>query len=370
MATLARIRLVAVVVVLTVPAVLFPLVGPWTLLWLPFAVVLLGLVLARPSALVAVVDLVRGRGAEGEPKEDEDVAVRGRGDDLRDRSEQGDEPAPIEVPRGQSGTRGVRTRRTELPSAVDDYSFEFSALVHWRWAHRVDLSLRNPAGPAVHSIVLRAREYLHDVHPAERAVAESELESVFAVEDPVAGGTIQVWAENVRLELADEDDERLQRMAELRKDRALWAAEHEAARIRASMTGGPDGLGGPGAEPGPEPGPASPLPPRVHEAPGGHEVSELLEEPGLRDAPPGTGVPLPGSGVDEEGYESYWWPAEQDDDEGAVEQDVQVAILRGLIDSVEDADERVAFVREQVEILERSGFPDVAERIQAVYPER
>ncbi|WP_017589336.1 hypothetical protein [Nocardiopsis ganjiahuensis] len=358
MATLARIRLVAVIVVLTVPAVLFPLVGPWTLLWLPIAVMLLGVVLARPALLTAIVDLVTGKGADGEQKRDGEMDVRGSGDDLRDRSDQGDEPAPIEVPRGQSGTRGVRTRRTELPSAVDDYAFEFSALVHWRWAHRVDLSLRNPAGPAVHSIVLRAREYLRDVHPAERAVAESELESVFAVEDPVAGGTIQVWAENVRLELADEDDERLQHMARLRKDRALWAAEHEAARTRAAMSGDP---GGPGAAPEPAPGP--PLPLQVYEAPGAHEV------PDMREAPE-TAVPMPGSGVDEEGYESYWWPAEQDDEEGAVEQDVQVAILRGLIDSVEDEDERAAFVREQVEILERSGFPDVAERIQSVYPER
>lgn len=362
MATFARTRLVAVIVVLTVPVVLFSLVGPWTLMWLPFAVVLLGVALARPALLVAAVDLVTGKGAEEERKKDEDGEVgedvRGTGNGLRARSDQGDEPAPIEAPRGQSGTRGVRTRRTELPSAVDDYVFEFSALVHWRWAHRVDLSLRNPAGPAVHSIVLRAREFLRDVHPDERAVAESELESVFAVEDPVAGGTIQVWAESVRLELDDEDDERLRRMARLRKDRALWAAEHEAARARETMSGVPER----GVELLPEPG----LPVQTHEAPGARDTHEV---PGVHEVP-GPVVPMPGSGVDEEGFESYWWPAEQDDDEGPIEQDVQVAILRGLIDSVEDGAERAAFVREQVEILERSGFPDVAERIQSVYPEQ
>lgn len=361
MATVARIRLVAVIVVLTVPAVLFPLLGPWTLLWLPIAVVLVGVLLARPALLVAALELVTGKGGEGrageEERQKEGEDVRGSGDGLRDRSDQGDEPAPVEVPRGQSGTRGVRTRRTELPSSVEDYAFEFSALVHWRWAHRVDLSLRNPAGPAVHSIVLRAREFLRDVRPEERAVAESELESVFAVEDPVAGGTIQVWAENVRLELDDEDDERLRRMARLRKDRALWAAEHEAARARAAMSGEP------------EPAPGPPLPPPAYEVPGVHEVAGAHEVPDLREVPE-PDVPMPGSGVDEEGYESYWWPAEQDDDEGDMEQDVQVAILRGLIDSVEDVAERAAFVREQVEILERSGFPDVAERIQSVYPEQ
>lgn len=348
MATFARIRLAAVIVVLIVPAVLFPLVGEWTLLWLPFTMALLGVVLARPDLLVTAAELVTGRAGEAERREETDV--RGSGDELRDRSDQGDEPAPVEAPRGQSGTRGVRTRRIDLPSAMDDYAFGFSALVHWRWAHRVDLSLRNPAGPAVRSVVLRARELLRDTHPEDRAVAESELESAFAVEEPVAGGTIQVWAENVRLELEDEDEERLGRMAHLRKDRALWAAEHEAARMREAMTGGP----GPGPELDLEPEPRFPVP--------SHELSDLLEEP--------EPVPTAGSGVDEEGYESYWWPAEEDVDEGGMEQDVQVAILRGLIDSVEGESERAAFVREQVEILERSGFPDVAERIQSVYPEQ
>ncbi|GHC95237.1 hypothetical protein GCM10007079_46730 [Nocardiopsis terrae] len=362
MATFARTRLVAVIVVLTVPAVLFPLVGPWVILWLPFALMLLGAALARPAPLDAVLEaalgLVTGGGSAGDGK-DEDVRVSGQ--DLRgrsDRPDRGDEPGPVEAPRGESGTRGVRTRRTELPSALDDYVFEFSALVHWRWAHRVDLSLRNPAGPAVHSIVLRARDILCEVHPDDRSVTESELGSVFAVEAPVAGGTIQVWADEVRLELSDEDDERLRRMARLRKDRALWTAEHEAARDRAAVSG--------------EPGRALPselLPePRLHHA--GHEDPDVL---GLSDLePPEPDVPMPGSGVDEEGYESYWWPAEQETDEGAdsMEQDVQVAILRGLIDSVEDGAERAAFVREQVDILERTGFGHVAERIQSVYPEQ
>lgn len=349
MATFARIRLTAVIVVLIVPAVLFPLVGGWTLLWLPCAMALLGLALARPEVLAAALDSVTGGGGVDKGEQREESDVRGSGDELRDRSDQGDEPAPMEAPRGQSGTLGVRTRRIELPSAVDDYTFGFSALVHWRWAHRVDLSLRNPAGPAVRSVVLRAREILRDVRPGERALAESELESVFAVEEPVAGGTIQVWAENVRLELDDEDEERLGRMAHLRKDRALWVAEQEAARVRESLSDEP------GLELDLEPEPRFPLP--------AHDLSDLLEEPE-------PAVPIAGSGVDEEGYESYWWPAEEDAEEGGMEQDVQVAILRGLIDSVEGEGERAAFVREQVEILERSGFPDVAERIQSVYPER
>ncbi|MEU3018863.1 MULTISPECIES: hypothetical protein [unclassified Nocardiopsis] len=378
MATFARIRLAAVIVVLIVPAVLFPLVGGWALLWLPCAMALLGAALARPELLAAALGPLTARLGveEGEPRKETDV--RDSAGELRERPDQGDEPAPVEAPRGRTGTRGVRTRRIDLPSAVDDYAFGFSALVHWRWAHRVDLSLRNPAGPAVRSVVLRAREVLRDVHPSDWAVAESELESAFAVEEPVCGGTIQVWAESVRLDLDDEDEVRLDRMAHLRKDRALWAAEHEAARVRASMSdeiGDVIGPGG-GTRPGREPEPRYTA--AAHDLPGAPDLVDLSDV-AVVHGPHGTtdlredldqGPPTPGSGVDEEGYESYWWPAEQEPDEGGMEQDVQVAILRGLIDSVEGEAERAAFVREQVEILERSGFPDVAERIQSVYPER
>ncbi|GAB3700711.1 hypothetical protein [Nocardiopsis oceani] len=353
MAAFARTRLVVVVVVLTVPAALYPLVGLWTLAWLPFAVVLLGTALARPSMLEAALDAVTGKdepearnGAErGGPE------AKNADGEPRDLSDQGDEPAPLTAPRGESGTRGVRVRRTELPSSVDDYAFGFSALIHWRWAHRVDLSLRNPAGPATHAIVLRAGEVLRDVHPGDRTVAESQLEAEFAVEAPVAGGTIQVWAEKVRLELAHEDEERLDRMAHMRKDRALWAAEHEARQVKRSLSGELDHE--PAAELAPDPMLRADLP-----AP---HLSQDLPEPG---------VPMPGSVVDEEGYESYWWPAEQDEEESDMEQDVQVAILRGLIDSVEDEAERSEFAREQVDILRRTGFADVAERVQSMFPER
>ncbi|MBR8742386.1 hypothetical protein [Nocardiopsis sp. MG754419] len=368
MATFARTRLVVVAVVLLVPAVLLPLAGLWVLAWLPVALVLLGVALARPAALEeAALRLVRrpnGPGAEGASRTVEGGV--GEGPDTgsprtsRDRSEQGDEPEPLPAPRGESGTRGVRLRRTALPSAADDYDFVFSARVHWRWAGRVDLRLRNPAGPASHSILLRARDVLARTGPEDHDVVEIELSALFAAESPVVDGVIEVWADDVRVELEDEDEERLRRIVRLRKDRALWEAEHEGETFRASLRGTtvrhhePTTVSHPATSPGSAP--ARHTEESVEELSG--QIIEHFDHP------------VAGSGIDEEGYESYWWPADHEEDEDAVQQDVQVAILRGLIDSVEDESERVEFARQQVDILERTGFDYVAGRIQAVYPQR
>lgn len=365
MATFARTRLAAVAVVLLVPAALYPLVGPWTLAWLPVALGLLGVAMARPAALkgtvLALVRLVTDKRPEDGPKEGSSITDDGRLPEGR--SGQGDEPEPVPAPRGESGTRGVRLRLTTLPSAVADYDFVFCARVHWRWAGRIDLRLRNPAGPASHSILLRAREVLAKTDPEEHGLVEVELAALFATEFPVAEGIVEVWADDVRVELEDEDAERLRRVVHLRKDRALWEAEHEADLARATPRGGPPPPSGPD--------PAS----RSTSSHSSNHGSDLGSDLGhelsgqIIDHIPDFVQSEPGSGIDGEGYESYWWPADHQEDEEAMQQDVRVAILRGLIDSVQEGEERVAFVRQQVRLLEQGGFGYVAERIQAVYPE-
>ena len=352
MATFTRTRLVAVVVVLLVPAVLYPLVGLWSLVWLPVALMLLGVALARPAVLAesgsALVRALSGAAPEADPRP-------GESEEPRDRSDRGDEPEPVSAPRGESGTRGVRLRRTALPSAEEDYDFVFSARVHWRWAGRIDLRLRNPAGPASYSVLLRARDLLAGTRPQDRGVVEVELSALLAAESPVADGAVEVWADDVRVDLEDEDEERLRSIVRLRKDRALWEAEHEAESVRAVLRDAPASGPGPTPAPGPAPGPSPARAAEESELSG--QIIEHFEHP------------VSGSGVDDDGYESYWWPADPGEDEAAMQQDVQVAILRGMIDSVQDESERAAFVREQVHILERSGLAHVAERIQSVYPD-
>ena len=359
MAPYTRTRLAAVVVVLLVPAVLYPLVGLWALVWIPVALLLLGMALARPAVLAGVGPaLVRALSATGPEVEPRSVEAEER----RDGSDRGDEPDPVPAPSGESGTRGVRLRRTALPSAEDDYEFVFSARVHWRWAGRIDLRLRNPAGPASRSILLRAREVLAHTRPEDRGVVEVELTALFANESPVADGIVEVWADDVRVDLEDEDEERLRSIVRLRKDRALWEAEHEAESVRAVLRDAP--ASGPGPVPG---GPA----PDPRPSPARSSTEEPIEELSgqIIEHFEHFEHPVSGSGVDDEGYESYWWPADPGEDEAAMQQDVQVAILRGLSDSVPGEAERAAFVREQVHLLERGGFAHVAERIQSVYPD-
>ncbi|MFV2197450.1 hypothetical protein [Nocardiopsis sp. LOL_012] len=250
---------------------------------------------------------------------------------------------PARTDPAEEAVPGTRVRTVALRSAATDHRLEFSAVVHWRWDGYVDLRLRNPAAPAVHAVVTAAAELARDVSPCDAGPAECELGALLAAERSVPGTGIVTWAEDVRLRLPDADAERLRRLAGLRKDRELWEA------IRAAE----DGL-----DPPPFP-PAAPP----------EEADDLaeLEELTPFDARP----PLehgPGSDVDEEGYESYWWPAEGTAVGAAAEQDVQVAIVRGLIDSA-DEERRADFAREQVDLLAGAGFTEVAHRLRGLFPE-
>ncbi|NYH53997.1 hypothetical protein HNR06_003586 [Nocardiopsis arvandica] len=326
-------RLVAAAtVVAVVPCVLYPLVGLWTLLWIP-AVLLLGSLLQRFDGAFT------------------------RNDDTWDdpTSSPASEPSGT-APEAPGAARGTRVRPTALPSAVEDYDLVFSAVVHWRWDGHVDLRLRNPVAPAVLAVVTRASELARGVTPSEHGVAECELAARLAVETAVTGAGIVVWAEEVGLRLPEEDAERLHRVAGLRKDRELREAVRDAEEESEELEGFTVGPAGPVLPPRPAPdGELDPLGDPLGEPPGYGE-----DEPAV---PPG-----PGSDVDVEGYESYWWPAEGGGHESA-ERDVQVAILRSLIDSLPSGPARTEFARDQLELLERGGFSEVARRIREEYAE-
>ncbi|WP_051064584.1 hypothetical protein [Nocardiopsis halotolerans] len=317
-----RTRLVvATTVVSVVPCVLYPLVGLWTLLWIPAVLLLLG------------AFLVYTEGTEG-----------AEAADASPERESGDPSRPPGALGEPVAGRGTRVRPVALPSATEDYDLVFSAVVHWRWDGHVDLRLRNPVAPAVLAVVTRASELARRVEPGGHGTAECELAARLAVETAVIGSGIVVWAEEVSLRLPEEDEERLRRMAGLRKDRQLREVERET---------GQDPMAA---------GPVVPPRPAADEDldPFGDPLGFVEDD---ADMPPG-----PGSDVDGEGYESYWWPADNGTRESA-ERDVQVAILRGLIDSVRDEATRTRFAREQLIVLERGGFAEVAHRVRQEYPE-
>ncbi|MEV2277938.1 hypothetical protein AB0I72_20365 [Nocardiopsis sp. NPDC049922] len=319
-------RVMAVAAVaLAVPCAVYLLPPVWAVLWVP-AVLLAVAVLARPPA---GADVLGTGGAEGTGPEGR---MSPGADDGR--------------------TPGARVRTVALPSAVEDHRLDFSALVHWRWDGHVDLRLRNPTGPAVHAVVTRAAELARDVDPVDHGLAEAELGALLAVERAVTGSGIVVWAEDVRLRPTDEDAERLGRMAALRKDRTLREAIREAEEDLTALL---------------PPPPSTPPTGRV--APDPTDDAAYYEELAPFDGPDDSPPPGPGGDVDGEGYESYWWPAEERTGSHAVEQDVQVAILRGLIDSARDEDERAVFARDQVRVLERGGFTQVASRLRGLFPE-
>ena len=308
---------------------LYPLIGPWALLWAP--VVLLCLVALLP----------RSGGADTAPGEP-------------DRSEP--EPGPAQ---GSTGERGTRIRPVALRSAVDDHDLYFSATVHWRWSGHVDLRLRNPVAPAVLAVVTRASELARETDPAWEGMAECELAARLAVETAVLGSGVVAWAEDVSLRLADEDTERLRRLSSLRKDvalrEALRDAEEELDEAAAAVS-----------PPTPDPYPFGELDPLDAPFGDGGPIPDGAPVPHRDgDELPPAG---PGNDVDSEGFESYWWPAETDGHDAA-ERDVQVAIIRGLIDAVEDDRARAEFAREQVRVLALGGFDDVADRVRASFPE-
>ncbi|MFD3684298.1 hypothetical protein ACFWTE_05710 [Nocardiopsis sp. NPDC058631] len=313
-----------------VPGVLYPLVGPWALLWAPVVLLCLVALLPRSGG---------GDTAPGEP----------------DRSEP--EPGPV---RGPAGDPGTRIRPVALASAVDDHDLYFSATVHWRWSGHVDLRLRNPVAPAVLAVVTRASELARTTDPAREGMAECELAARLAVETAVLGSGVVAWAEDVSLRLADEDSERLRRLSSLRKDGALREAVREAEEeLDEAAAVAP--LPSPDLYPFGELDPADAPFGDGGPVPGGAAVPRVDAD----GPPPPAG---PGNDVDSEGFESYWWPAETEGHDEA-ERDVQVAIIRGLIDDIEDDSARAEFAREQVRVLGLGGFDDVADRVRQACPE-
>ncbi len=436
-------------VVVVVPAVLYPLVGVWTLLWL--------VLVAAASGFLAL----GGPGSQGRP-----------GTAGRDGRQDGRAPHPEGGPHAYPGgarsgaahayadgpVHGTRVGEIALATAVPDYDLRLSAVVHWRWSGHVDLTVRNPVAPAVRDIVSRAAAKVARTRPRDHGRTECDLGAQLAVEHAVTGTGIVVWAEHVRLHLPEEDAERLARLSDLRKDLGLRAALQETERAHTpaygrAHTGGeghparghggavpepaqghgvgassaagsgraahgrrpwggswsrfgaspePDQGSGPGPdEPGEAPGPfedagpsagqgpdesgppGRPSPygshpdgpaargPNVH-GPGAHgwvprtgddgeENDFVYLDPvhGMPEEPVFTG---PGHDVDEYGYESYWWPAESIPD--SAEEDVQVAVLRGMIEAVPDRHARAEFAEQQLGALEKAGYGEVARRVR------
>ncbi|NGO11318.1 hypothetical protein G5C60_27870 [Streptomyces sp. HC44] len=122
--------------------------------------------------------------------------------------------------------RELYVERIALPSAERDYDFLFSATVRWCPA---DPSARNPVinpgALAVDAILARAREVTATRKPFRSSLVQHELSGRLGVMETDREGHVRAMALDVTLALSEEDQTRLDRLAAIRKDEAVW--EHQ-----------------------------------------------------------------------------------------------------------------------------------------------
>ncbi|MFG2674995.1 hypothetical protein [Streptomyces sp. NPDC048445] len=116
--------------------------------------------------------------------------------------------------------------RIALPSHWADYDFLISATVRWYPFDTSDEDpVLNPAGLAVEAVLDRARAITEWREPGRVSLVQHELSGALSRMRPDSTGHLQAMAENVTLTLHEQDQERLDRLAGVRKDKAVW--EHQ-----------------------------------------------------------------------------------------------------------------------------------------------
>jgi hypothetical protein len=134
--------------------------------------------------------------------------------------------------------RELRVSDIALPSAADDYDFLFSATVRWC---PVPVPAGTPpinaSGLAVDAILARARALTSIRNPERSSLAQHELNGQLATMWDDSTSRVQALAVDVTLTLADQDRERLAKLAAVRKDEAVWEHERKYEQSRRSYLG-------------------------------------------------------------------------------------------------------------------------------------
>jgi hypothetical protein len=113
-----------------------------------------------------------------------------------------------------------------LPSMREDYSFLFSAKVLWSANSPVmDESTVNTAALAVDATLRRARQITEQRDPGNASLVQHELAGALAEMQDDPSGRLRAMATSVGLELPSGDQERLDKLATVRKEEDIW--EHE-----------------------------------------------------------------------------------------------------------------------------------------------
>lgn len=113
-----------------------------------------------------------------------------------------------------------------LPSMEPDYEFLFSATVRWSpIGGTTNGSGANLGNLAISAVLKRATAVTESRPPGRASLIQHELNGVLGTMQPDTTERVRAMAESVTLALSDQDRRRLDRLAEIRKQRAVW--EHE-----------------------------------------------------------------------------------------------------------------------------------------------
>jgi hypothetical protein len=114
-----------------------------------------------------------------------------------------------------------------LPSAREDYCFLFSAMVSWSPmpSASVNEPVTNMSALAIDAMLRRACDITARREPDNVSLVRHELGSELGRMRKDSTGCLLVMAESVQLVLPDHDQQRLEKLAAVRKDEAVW--EHE-----------------------------------------------------------------------------------------------------------------------------------------------
>lgn len=129
-------------------------------------------------------------------------------------------------------------RDVALPSLLEDYDFLFSATIRWVPQDAPSEALVvNAGGLAVDAVLERARQITERWAPQRCSLVQHRLNGELATLQPDASGRVTAMADNVRLRLEDADQERLEKLATVRKNEEVWEHERKWERNRRAYLG-------------------------------------------------------------------------------------------------------------------------------------
>ncbi len=135
-------------------------------------------------------------------------------------------PVPAPPPPAPARQHEHRLSEVRVPSSSEDYDFLFSATVRWAQLDPAQVGRSGKqAGAACSAIVQRAWAITKDRAATAAALVEHELGAQLGILERDSSGQLVVMAESVTLVLPPEDLARLGRLAQLRKDEAVWDQE-------------------------------------------------------------------------------------------------------------------------------------------------